>query len=102
LVSYCIGDDTYRFNLLSLKEFTAITSKPPYQDKGDFPNSGYLGNVDALKRVLEQVPRGSVIQWRGWKPAETCYPPEAIVDDLRAFAIARDIELRLPGEKLPE
>jgi hypothetical protein len=98
LVSYCMGPHVRRFNLLSLREFTSITSTHTH-DEGDFPNSSYLPGAAALKRVLETVPRGSVIHWRDWKPAGTCYPPQDVITDLKSFATARGVDLRLPTDE---
>jgi hypothetical protein len=98
LVSVCLTDNVTRFILLSERQYTAITSKPPYRDRGDFPNSGYLLSAAALKRAIERVPQGSVIQWRGWKPAGTCLPRKDIVDDIKAFSASRGVELRIPED----
>jgi hypothetical protein len=97
LMSYCISDGVYRFALLSAADFTAVTNKVSGHRR-EFPKAGYLTSVSELKRTLEgRVPEGSVIEWRQWKPAETCYPPKPIIDDIRAFAHSRHMKIQVPG-----
>lgn len=94
LVSYCIEGNAFRFNLLSQRDFTWTTSIHPH-DKGDFPDSSYIGSVAVLKHSIEWLPRGSLIEWREWKPSGTCLPPDAVVEDIEAFAASRGVELRI-------
>lgn len=94
LVSYCNEGNAFRFNLMPERDFTWTTSIHP-QAKADFPDYGYIGNVRVLKQSLAWLPRGTFIEWRQWKPSGTCFPPDAVVEDIEAYAASRGVELRI-------
>jgi hypothetical protein len=97
LISYCISDGVYRFALLSVADFAAVTNKVSGHHR-EFPKAGYLASVSELKRTLEsRIAEDSVIKWRQWKPAETCCPPKPVIDDVRAFARSHHIRVEIPG-----
>jgi hypothetical protein len=101
LLSYCIADGVYRFPLVSLADFNAISEHTSGHYR-EFTGAGYCRNVSELKRAMMRVPEGAVIEWRGWKPADTCYPPKPVIDDICAFARSRHIDVRLPEYKSTE
>jgi hypothetical protein len=94
LLSYCIAPDVTRFALVSLADFNAVADNIAGHRR-EFPGAGYLSGVPELRQVLERVPKGSVIAWRGWKPAGTCYPPADIVAAVMASAEARGLKLQI-------
>ena len=97
VLSMPMGKDDYRFSLLSAADYWDLVKRahgyvgrPP---RG-IPGTGYLPDASALKRsIATWVPEGSTIEWRGWE--DTCYPPQPLIDDIRAFAASRHIDVRI-------
>jgi len=96
VLSYCMGEDHYRFSLMSSADFDAILGRES-NHRREVIGAGYLPDVSALKHnISDLVPEGSVIEWRGWKRAwGTCYPPQPIIDEIRTFAASRHIDVRI-------
>jgi hypothetical protein len=84
--------------LLSQSQYTAII-KHVHRLHDDYPQRRLLYNVRQLEAAIAQLPEHSTIEWRDYFPAETAFPPQPIIDRVKAFAAARGIEVRiLPGQ----
>ena len=97
VLSMPMGKDDYRFSLLSAADYWDLVKRAPgYVGKPPrgIPGTGYLPDALALKKsITTWVPGGSTIEWRGWE--DTCYPPQPLIDDIRAFAASRHIDVRI-------
>ena len=91
VLSVCEGEDHYQFSLMSSADYTALIRREHHRRE---VAGVVIPDVSALKRnISNRIPEGSTIEWRGWE--DTCYPPARIIEDIRAFAASRHIDLRI-------
>ena len=101
ITSFCHGDDVYLFSLMSAADFESLLRQGNPHHQREVVGAGMIADVSTLKHEISQrVPEGSTIAWRGWKPAGTCYPPNPIFDDIRAFCASRHIDIRIQKDDI--
>jgi hypothetical protein len=61
--------------------------------KDQYQRLGLHTSLAELRRAITQLPKGSVVCWRGEKRSETSCPPAHIIDDIKAFAATRGVEI---------
>jgi hypothetical protein len=96
VLSFCIDNGVYRFSLLSSADFESLLRRGNPHHQREVVGAGYLPDVSALKRnISDRVPEASTIEWRGWGPGGTCYPPTPIIDEIQAFCVSHHIDIRI-------
>jgi hypothetical protein len=100
LVSWAAENGKDRiYVLMTEKTYRAMIGKPddarPWSGPDEFPKFGLLLNVPGLEAAISRIPSGSVITWRDAPIARSSRPSEAVVEEIRTFAHARGIELRI-------
>jgi hypothetical protein len=103
LVSWLTSNDKDRiYVLMTEKTYRYMIGKPdytrPWTGPDDFPRFGLLFNVPGLEAAISRIPSGSVITWRDARIAETSRPSDAVAEEIRKFAEARGITLRIGNE----
>ena len=59
-----------------------------------FPKRNGKCGVDQLKNALSALPKDSNVFWETWPPKNLDYPPQAVVDEIIAFAEADGIHVK--------
>jgi hypothetical protein len=84
--------------LLSQSQYMAIVTRT-HRPHDDYPQRRLLYTVRQLEAAIAELPEHSTITWRDYFPAVTAFPPQRIIDRVKAFAATRNIEVRvLPGQ----
>jgi hypothetical protein len=71
----------------------SVDRNPPGRDQ--FQKLGLHKGLAQLRRAITQLPEGSVVYWRGYKMSDTSYPQAEVVDQIKVFAAAHSIEVRV-------
>jgi hypothetical protein len=63
--------------------------------KDQYQQLGLHKSLAELRTAITQLPKGSVVCWRGEKRSETSCPPGHIIDEIKAFAATCGVEIHV-------
>jgi hypothetical protein len=60
-----------------------------------YPEMRGVGNLPELEAALAKLPKGSTVAWRTWPPLKLTYPPAELVERVKRFAKAKELDLQM-------